>query len=118
MTDYSKMDGVTVHEAALTDSQKKAFANAETIAKSIVAKLDKLGIKATSKVIMIDAPEYCFFQTTFFTQEKNAKHESEVAYSEMLYASPKDKDELIALAKRILKDTLIMMGVDTSILDA
>lgn len=118
MTDYTKVDGVKVHEAALTPNQEKAFANAKTIADAITAKLAKLNITAQSKVLMIDSKEYCFFQTTFLTQTKSEKHETDIAYSEDRYAAPNTKEELLALAKSILHDTIVAMGIDPDVLNA
>ena len=112
MTEFQNIEGVKVQPATLTENQKLATKNAETIAAAICAKLSKLGHPGTSKVIMIDAPEYCFFQTTFYTQDRKEKYQTEVAYSEMYYAEATTQEELLKRAKRIMKDVFTIMGIE------
>lgn len=117
MVDYTQVDGIKIKEANLTPTQTNAWNNANKIAAAIVKKLGTLGITTEARVMMLESPQYCFFQTTFTTQTRSDKHETEIAYSEDCYNAPKDNTELLALAKRILRDTVIMMGLNPEVLD-
>lgn len=112
MTDITDVPGIKAVTASLTETQKKAFDNADKIAKAIVTKLGKIGFVATPSVRMIEAPEYTFLETAFAVADKKETNEITVAYSEMLYASPTNNDELLKLAKRILRDVYIHLGID------
>ena len=112
MTDITDAPGVKAVTADLTETQKKAFDNAEKIAKAVVTKLGKLGYIATPRVRMIQAPEYTFLETELSLADKKETNTLTVAYSEMLYAAPEDNAALLTLAKRVLRDVYVHMGID------